>query len=60
MLVWNEKWKVGQKMGSRSRLCYIQIGVITDRVVARCRCIILSVEVHVPVLGMVSSFIVIS
>ena len=39
MLIWNGKWKIGEKLGSKPRSCYIQIRVITDRAVARCRCI---------------------
>ena len=37
-MLWNENWKVGGKMGSKPRSGYIQIHVIMDRAVARCRC----------------------
>ena len=33
-----EKWKVGEKLGSNAHLCYIQIRVITNRVILRFKC----------------------
>ena len=34
-----EKWKVGEKLGSNDSPCYIRIGVITNRVISRFKCI---------------------
>ena len=34
-----EKWKVGEKLGSKAHPCYIRIRVITNRVISRFKCI---------------------
>ena len=34
-----EKWKVGEKLGSKAHPCYIGIRVITNRVISRFKCI---------------------
>ena len=40
-----KKWKVGEKLGSKTQPCYIRIRVITNRVISRfkCTCILLHV-----------------
>ena len=35
-----EKWKVGEKLGSKAHPCYIRIRVITNRVISRFKCIL--------------------
>ena len=34
-----EKWKVGEKLGSKAHPCSIRICVITNRVISRFKCI---------------------
>ena len=59
-----EKWKVGEKLGSKAHPCYIRIRVITNRVISRFKCTLylnegrinVSVEIEMATLGAFTTF----